>query len=700
MVIAILLEILACFLLSIALLHRYCDMVNSNIVTVVGVFISWFFSFIIIFLLPADLTSTAYRACKNSIHVLPNVTTTTNPPHNVTTTLNAGTGNIVNLTADHKYGDTLNYLTDKDNTLLVNDVNHYMEDNQCSTPWNLVPESSLTQAWRFIYWTSQILTWLVLPIMQSYSKAGEFNNTNKLKYALRANIIYYSSFGAIFVVLLLYVIIRNGFPTLSNLKVILVSSSNTWGLFLLVVLLGYGLVELPRFLLDRSKYSQCLNRLYFEVASVNAEKCEADEKLDDVLEEVHQAISILGASEHNYLKPYLNKIVDRFPPDLKRRLNTLRRRTAASNASYQPDGSNSKYNDYDIKTMVQLNRKVINSLHQHGQVNCKWRHLIEEVIEWEDVARNQTDHESLSTRKFSSTIPKNKSIFLHMYTPTIEWYWKCIVRVWILRGTGTIMAVMSLAVFWSEIAFPLATFSPRLSIFALFVDTFEKSQKYFELELFSIISIGYLAVCAFYTVFHMKIFNIYYLAPNKQTDEYSLIFSGMLLCRLTAPLCLNYLSLTHRDSHGVNSTSFTSIMGTLELIPLVSNGLNVLLPLCVSAICLAIYFNFGSHVLHSLGFDRFIEDDEITLDLIQTGRELVRREKGKLLRIYDPGSVHRSTQAKNISSFDLESQTTSKPVETQNESNTRRNLDSPNSQSSSSSSSGFSRSSLIHREAM
>lgn len=31
-----------------------------------------------------------------------------------------------------------------------------------------------------------------------------------------------------------------------HLKVILISASNTWGLFLLVVLLGYGLIEVPR----------------------------------------------------------------------------------------------------------------------------------------------------------------------------------------------------------------------------------------------------------------------------------------------------------------------------------------------------------------------------------------------------------------------------------------------------------------------
>lgn len=164
------------------------------------------------------------------------------------------------------------------------------------------------------------------------------------------------------------------------------------------------------------------------------------------------------------------------------------------------------------------------------------------------------------------------------------------------------------------------------------------------LQLFSTITIGYLAICAFYTVFHMKIYNVYYLASNKQTDEYSLSFSGMLICRLTAPLCLNYLCLVNKDSHvfkkdATLETSFTTIMGHLDLIPIVNSGLNVFLPLCISAVCLAIYFDFGTRVLHSLGFEQFIEEDEMTADLVQTGRDLVDREKNKMLRTYETSSA-------------------------------------------------------------
>lgn len=142
----------------------------------------------------------------------------------------------------------------------------------------------------------------------------------------------------------------------------------------------------------------------------------------------------------------------------------------------------------------------------------------------------------------------------------------------------------------------------------------------------------------------MQIYNVYYLAPNSQTDEYSLLFSGMLMCRMAAPICLNYLCLVRRDSHIAKQnssleTSFTTIMGHLDLISIVNNGLNVFLPFCIGAICSAIYFNYGTHLLHSFGFEQFIENDEMTIDWVRNGRELVKREKSKLTRNFEAGTT-------------------------------------------------------------
>lgn len=108
-----------------------------------------------------------------------------------------------------------------------------------------------------------------------------------------------------------------------------------------------------------------------------------------------------------------------------------------------------------------------------------------------------------------------------------------------------------------------------------------------------------------------------------------------LLCRLTPPLCLNFLSLMHLDSHVVkmdsdrNETAFTSIMGHMDVIPIVSQGFNVYLPIVMCVFCLATFLEVGTRVLHFMGIEQFILEDELTADLIRDGQELVKRERAK-----------------------------------------------------------------------
>ena len=69
-----------------------------------------------------------------------------------------------------------------------------------------------------------------------------------------------------------------------KLKIIGVTASNTWGLFVLVLMLGYGLVEVPRCMWNNAKRGHKLSATYFKIAKLSTEKTEAEEALEDVLE--------------------------------------------------------------------------------------------------------------------------------------------------------------------------------------------------------------------------------------------------------------------------------------------------------------------------------------------------------------------------------------------------------------------------------
>lgn len=110
--------------------------------------------------------------------------------------------------------------------------------NTCQKPWGMVSDDVFPTLWRIIYWTSQFLTWLIMPLMQSYLKAGDFTIKGKLRAAVIDNAIYYGSYLFICGILLIHLALKPDVLDWSKLKAIASSASNTWGLFLLVLLLG------------------------------------------------------------------------------------------------------------------------------------------------------------------------------------------------------------------------------------------------------------------------------------------------------------------------------------------------------------------------------------------------------------------------------------------------------------------------------
>lgn len=69
-----------------------------------------------------------------------------------------------------------------------------------------------------------------------------------------------------------------------ELQTIGITAANTWGLFLLVLLMGYGLVEIPRSYWEASKRGHLLIKTYFKAAKLMTEKADAEENLEDVME--------------------------------------------------------------------------------------------------------------------------------------------------------------------------------------------------------------------------------------------------------------------------------------------------------------------------------------------------------------------------------------------------------------------------------
>uniref|UniRef100_A0A915JDP7 Uncharacterized protein n=1 Tax=Romanomermis culicivorax TaxID=13658 RepID=A0A915JDP7_ROMCU len=119
-------QLLMVFTLTAFTLHKYGNWRKQNPLVTISTLISWYFAFIIIFLIPLDVVMTFYLQCRK--------------------TMDSGNGTkIANISLN-----TSSLIE----TLLSNiDV--------CKKPSSFISRNALINLWEFVYWTSQLLTWLV-----------------------------------------------------------------------------------------------------------------------------------------------------------------------------------------------------------------------------------------------------------------------------------------------------------------------------------------------------------------------------------------------------------------------------------------------------------------------------------------------------------------------------------------------------------
>uniref|UniRef100_A0A1A7ZV51 LMBR1 domain containing 2b n=1 Tax=Nothobranchius furzeri TaxID=105023 RepID=A0A1A7ZV51_NOTFU len=611
-------EIILVFFLALFLLHRYGDFRKQQRMVLFGTLLAWYLCFLIVFILPLDVSTTIYRQC-------------------------------VSEHEDHGSGPTVGPMPLNQTTPNMSAASaKRVSSSPCYKPWSYIPEGIMPVFWRVVYWTSQCLTWLLLPFMQSYARSGGFSITGKIKTALIENAIYYGTYLLIFGSLLIYVAVHPEWRlSWYELQTIGITAANTWGLFLLVLLLGYGLVEIPRSYWNASRHGLLLIKTYFKAAKLMTEKADAEENLEDVMEEVRK---VSESIKYNHpLRKFIDTVLRKCPLDYQEKMGR--------NMDDYEDFDD-KQNTYPTeKSLVKLHKQVIYAVQRHNRTRVQWQILLQQAIHLEDVAKNETS----STHQFVHSFPSSEPtgwFSRYVYTPTAEWYWECLLKRCFYRLLSVVLTLFSVAVVWSECTF--FSTRPVLSLFAVFIQLAERDYNYLYIEMACFITIFFLCTCVYSTVFRIRVFNYYYLASHHQTDAYSLQFSGMLFCRLTPPLCLNFLGLIHMDSAISHQqklqTAYTSvrtvwtcsrppdsadvlfvfqIMGSMRVLSFIANGFYIYYPMLIVILCIATYFSLGTRCLNLLGFQQFMDDSEMTSDLIDEGKELIRRERRKRQRAED-----------------------------------------------------------------
>ncbi len=423
--------------------------------------------------------------------------------------------------------------------------------------------------------------------MQSFVRSGKFVAGEKLRGAVRENLIYYAIVGGLGAAFLIYVALAKGLMG-ANLLGFLIALANGWGLLLIVIFLGHGLIEVPRTLWQTSDANYHLKTLQFKAPLMKEAASDAEADLYEVAKDIHNA----------------NKRVSHQDFLLRERVDRLLQKCPLATQERHHDDGHDPVGGITLGYLEQLHVRLKTATRNQERRDAQWQNLLKEAFFLQDLmhAETSSDHVLVASVPMQGLpLPATQTPTLNsLLSPAARWWWYTRIKPTLQRMLAVFCGIMSACIIWSEVTFPVE--KPMLTIFG---HIFHSSIGYFSLQLISLVTVLYLCVCAYSSLFRLKVFNIYALVPNHHTDGGSLLFVAAYLCRLTFPLCYNFLNIvTDQDD-----TNFVQIMGKVDLVPLLGATFNKFVPLMIAVICLITAFQLHTKVLGACGLISYFEAD-------------------------------------------------------------------------------------------
>ncbi|KAG0213831.1 hypothetical protein BGX28_003505 [Mortierella sp. GBA30] len=523
--------------------------------------------------------------------------------------------------------------------------------------------------------------WVMIPLLQAYTQSGEFTVMKRFRSAVRYNIIYQLIVGSIALLGLVYVIYAQG---TSNLRAYIMALSNSWGLVLVVIFMGYGMVDVPRRLWHKGDNARELRRISFKASVVKDKKQDTEDEVLNVAKELSVVCHKVQLSDP--LRPYIDQMVQDFPavrgvqfessrtssPIPTSQNNRTSPATAlggSRNAAGAGIGGRKHSMDGVVpsviteKYLADLHARIRRALRMNDRWNAIWHDVLNAGFLAQDIQENTDNPEKKFRSNLRPLSSKSRDWIL-----SLEWYWHLQLRPILLRSLSLFCAAVSLLIVWSEMTYQ--NVNPILSVIGLLVQLARDRVSYGAIEAVSFFTMLYMCTCAYTTLMKMKLLNNYVLVPNHHTDEPTLLFIGSYLCRLTFPLVYNYLTISTIGKE--DSTVFAGYMGKIDMVPFLGE-FNYYMPYAILVPTVITLFNVFPKMFAICSIsDNFFDNDDdeggIGGDL-EEGMQVLKdaRRDEERLRMPERAGLNRDFTARRGAAF-----------ESYNNNKNRRRGDTPN----------------------
>jgi hypothetical protein len=538
----------------------------------------------------------------------------------------------------------------------------------------------LKQFWSAAYIIVLVTCWILVPLLQSYYDNGGFTFKDKLICSLKEEGEFYGCVILFAGAVIGIMVLRGTFQT-DEVPGVIIALSNTWGLSLLILMLGYGVVEVPRVVWMGADRMARLHELYFKLASLHEDASVEQDRL----QQTHAFVTQLAAemapdSEDSQqlavikqctLNPTAYQFADITPsPPIEdhKRLNKV------INAR---DKGPLRYKDF-------MALHYVNVVHgrAHRLAKAEWTHTVNEISWLLEVDRLLERFPTAAALPDSAIPPPSIDTYS---TFPLAWLWP---MIWPVRAApqdtiadldgpaasapapypGHVDTVHDpdarggscfpqlraaygypmrpgstyhrLSCAWARfllyshrtVARSVAVLCGLLSVLVLWAELAimlpidlspiptVRGSAWSALAL--IIPLLYMCFCSFFTLFKAN-FGAFYRLAIRGTGVTSILHNAAFMLRLILPLAGNFFLISHDGD-----TAFASVHGNVKAVPFLGGTFNTYMPAFLLLFAAMTFFNCFGHIFKWLNIPRFdhASANEATQMVVDTGRRLYDRE--------------------------------------------------------------------------
>lgn len=405
----------------------------------------------------------------------------------------------------------------------------YVSHNAGAISGFLLSDKSILLMWKGTYWSTFLLTWLLLPILQEFYRVGNYLKLAKLKASLKRNAKFQAITLICSIACAIYLILEVGL-TFKNLKSMIIALSHIYALVLALWLMAHGMIAIPRNKWIEGNLLQDLNHNYLRVPKLV-------DTLEDTKSEFKEDILQVMILKENFTDPttsgdflyrdWILSLESQIPEDIG---DIVRRQYV--------------YSESRAISREQVTDLFMTNLTYNFQTH--FYKLLAHSSEYDTILQRIVKLQKLIDAKCTPNWNDRLSIIesLDPILPAkIDYYFECYMVPVLSRLQSIIIYILSFIIIESE--FFHSTELSLINIIAYKMGIFKHNLTQ---AICLLLFFMFMLFCSVNSLARLKIFNMYHLVP-RDSDPVSACFYGSYIARMTIPLSYNFVALfTSRSS--------------------------------------------------------------------------------------------------------------------------------------------------------